>query len=135
MSTYVELPTEKLARQSIRLFLCGDVMMGRGIDQVLLQPCDAVLHENSAVSAIDYVHLAEAANGPVPRSVDAAYVWGAALDEFNRMRPDARIINLETSITRSEDYVPKGINYRMSPENAECLKAAAIDCCVLGKHH
>jgi poly-gamma-glutamate synthesis protein (capsule biosynthesis protein) len=51
------------------------------------------------------------------------------------MRPDARIINLETSITCSEDYARKGINYRMSPENADCLKAAAIDCCVLGNNH
>jgi len=84
---------------------------------------------------MDYVQLAEAANGPIPRGVDPAYVWGAALDEFNRMRPDARIINLETSITRSENYARKGINYRMSPDNADCLKPAAIDCCVLGNNH
>ena len=58
-----------------------------------------------------------------------------AVDEFTHMRPDARIINLETSITCSEDYARKGINYRMSPENADCLKAAAVDCCVLGNNH
>jgi len=40
-----------------------------------------------------------------------------------------------TSITRSEDFVDKGINYRMSPENAACLRAAAIDCCVLANNH
>ncbi len=51
------------------------------------------------------------------------------------MRPDVRIINLETSITRSEKYAPKGINYRMDPDNADCLKAGAIDCCVLGNNH
>ena len=49
--------------------------------------------------------------------------------------PIARIINLETSITCSNEYAPKGINYRMSPENADCLKAAAIDCCVLANNH
>jgi poly-gamma-glutamate synthesis protein (capsule biosynthesis protein) len=54
---------------------------------------------------------------------------------LHRSRPDARIVNLETSITRSEDYLDKGINYRMSPENAECLTAAAIDCCVLANNH
>ena len=118
-----------------RLFLCGDVMSGRGIDQVLPHPCDPVLHESCVESAVDYVRLAEEANGPVPRSVGPAYLWGAALKEFDRMRPDARIINLETSITRSDDYARKGINYRMSPENADCLKAAAIDCCVLGNNH
>ena len=123
------------ARSSIRLFLCGDVMTGRGIDQILPHPCDPVLHEDYVQSAVDYVQLAETANGPIARQVDPAYVWGAALDEFRHIRPDARIINLETSITRSEDYVPKGINYRMSPENASCLEAAAIDCCVLGNNH
>jgi len=110
-------------------------MTGRGIDQVLPQPSDPVLHESYVTSAMDYVRLAEAANGPIPRRVSPAYIWGAALDEFNRIRPVARIINLETSITRSDDYVPKGINYRMSPENVDCLKAAAIDCCLLGNNH
>lgn len=119
----------------MRLFLCGDVMTGRGIDQVLAHPCDPTLHEGYVQSAIDYVRLAEEAHGPIPRRVAPSYVWGAALDELDRARPDARIINLETSITRSEDYVPKGINYRMSPENADCLVAAAIDCCALANNH
>jgi poly-gamma-glutamate capsule biosynthesis protein CapA/YwtB (metallophosphatase superfamily) len=110
-------------------------MTGRGIDQVLPHPSDPVLHESYVTSAMDYVRLAEAANGPIPRRVSPAYIWGAALDEFNRLRPVVRIINLETSITRSDDYAPKGINYRMSPENVDCLKAAAIDCCVLGNNH
>ena len=119
----------------MRLFLCGDVMIGRGIDQVLAHPCSPELHERYAHSAIDYVRLAEVANGPIPRRVGSSYIWGAALEELKRMQADARIINLETSITRSEDYFPKGINYRMSPENADCLVAAAIDCCVLANNH
>lgn len=115
--------------------MCGDVMTGRGIDQVLAHPCDPKLHEDYVASAEDYVGLAEQANGPIPRHAKPAYVWGAALEELDRMRPDVRIINLETAITRSEDYVRKGINYRMSPENADCLSAAAIDCCVLANNH
>lgn len=122
-------------RRSVRLFLCGDVMTGRGIDQVLAQPCDPALHEGYVTSAKDYVRLAEQANGPIPRHAGPSYIWGAALDELDRMRPDARIINLETAITRSDDYAHKGINYRMSPENAECLSAAGIDCCVLANNH
>jgi poly-gamma-glutamate capsule biosynthesis protein CapA/YwtB (metallophosphatase superfamily) len=121
--------------RSIRLFLCGDVMIGRGIDQVLPHPCAPALHEDYVRSAKDYVDLAELQNGPIGRAVDPSYIWGAALDEMNRMRPDARIVNLETSITRGEDYEYKGINYRVSPENADCLKAAAIDCCILGNNH
>lgn len=110
-------------------------MTGRGVDQVLPYPCDPALLESYVRSARDYVDLAETANGPIPRRVAFPYVWGAALDEFDRMQPDLRIINLETSITRSDDSEPKGINYRMSPENADILKAAAIDCCVLGNNH
>jgi poly-gamma-glutamate capsule biosynthesis protein CapA/YwtB (metallophosphatase superfamily) len=123
------------SQHAIRLFLCGDVMLGRGIDQVLPYPCDPQLHEDYVRSALDYVRLAEKANGPIKRPVTPSYVWGAALDELARGRPDARIINLETSITRSEDYEPKGINYRMSPENAPCIAAAGIDCCVLANNH
>jgi poly-gamma-glutamate capsule biosynthesis protein CapA/YwtB (metallophosphatase superfamily) len=119
----------------LRLFLCGDVMTGRGIDQVLPHPCDPALHESYVQSAGDYVRLAEDLNGAIPRPVDPSYIWGAALDEWRRALPDARIVNLETSITRSEDYADKGINYRMSPENAECLAAASIDCCVLANNH
>lgn len=44
-------------------------------------------------------------------------------------------MNLETSITRSDDYEPKGINYRMHPANVPCLVAAGIDCCVLANNH
>jgi poly-gamma-glutamate capsule biosynthesis protein CapA/YwtB (metallophosphatase superfamily) len=127
--------SEPEARRIMRLFLCGDVMIGRGIDQILAHPCDPSLHESHVQSAIDYVRLAEEANGPIPRHAGASYIWGAALDQWNLEKPDARIINLETSVTRSSDYVAKGINYRVSPENADCLAAAAVDCCVLANNH
>jgi poly-gamma-glutamate capsule biosynthesis protein CapA/YwtB (metallophosphatase superfamily) len=43
--------------------------------------------------------------------------------------------HLETSITKSVDFLPKGINYRMNPENVGVLTAAAIACCVLANNH
>jgi poly-gamma-glutamate synthesis protein (capsule biosynthesis protein) len=110
-------------------------MIGRGIDQVLAHPCDPVLYESHIHSAMDYVRLAEEANGSIPRHADPSYVWGAALEQWNLEKPDGRVINLETSVTRSGDYVDKGINYRASPENANCLAAAAVDCCVLANNH
>jgi poly-gamma-glutamate synthesis protein (capsule biosynthesis protein) len=119
----------------MRIFLCGDVMVGRGIDQALPHPCDPAIHESYLHSAVDYLRLAERANGPLTLPLDPSYIWGAALEELGRVRPDARIVNLETSITRSEDFLPKGINYRVSPENARCLAAAAIDCCTLANNH
>jgi poly-gamma-glutamate synthesis protein (capsule biosynthesis protein) len=117
------------------LFLSGDVMTGRGIDQVLAHPCPPHLYEPYVSSALDYVALAEKANGPIPHPVDDAYVWGAALDVLADVRPHARVINLETTITTSETAAPKGINYRMHPGNIAVLTAAAIDCCVLANNH
>ena len=120
----------------IMLFLCGDVMTGRGIDQVLPYPCDPQLHEPFVISAETYVALAEEANGPIPRPVDFDYIWGDALDELELAAPDVRLINLETAVTRSDDYWPgKGINYRMSPDNVACITAARIDCCALANNH
>lgn len=120
----------------ITLFLCGDVMTGRGIDQVLPHPSDPVLYEPYMRSATGYVELAEMANGPIPKPVDFSYVWGDALEELARVSPDVRIVNLETSVTASNDYWRgKGINYRMHPQNIPCITAAKIDCCCLANNH
>jgi poly-gamma-glutamate synthesis protein (capsule biosynthesis protein) len=119
----------------MNLFLCGDVMTGRGIDQILVHPGDPVIHEPYARSALDYVSLAEALNGPIPRYVAPEYIWGDALPVLEHAKLDARIINLETAITRSKEWLPKGINYRMHPENVACLKVARLDCCVLANNH
>ncbi len=117
------------------IFLCGDVMTGRGIDQILPHPSDPRLYEGFITDARDYVALAEEANGPIPRSVAPEYIWGDALEELQRTRPDVRLINLETSVTRSDDREPKGINYRMHPKNIGCLTAAHIDIAVLANNH
>lgn len=120
----------------ITLFLCGDVMTGRGIDQVLPHPGDATLHEGYAASALDYVRLAEKAHGPIPRPAAFDYIWGDALAEWARVRPDARIVNLETAVTRRDEWQRgKGIHYRMHPANVPCLTAAKFDCCVLANNH
>ncbi|MBX6421665.1 MAG: CapA family protein [Nevskia sp.] len=117
------------------LFLCGDVMTGRGIDQILPHPCDPVLYEPDLRSALGYVELAEKAHGPIPRPASFSYVWGAALDEWEKRRPAARIVNLETAVTTSATPWPKGINYRMNPDNLPCLQTAGIDACVPSNNH
>ncbi len=118
------------------LLLAGDVMTGRGVDQILPSPGDPRLEEPSVDDARTYVELAEAANGPIPRPVAFPYVWGEALAEPEWSGADVRIVNLETSITRSEERWPaKGIHYRMSPENVACLTAARIEVCVLANNH
>jgi poly-gamma-glutamate synthesis protein (capsule biosynthesis protein) len=119
----------------ITLFLCGDVMTGRGIDQVLPHPGDPVIHESWMRSALGYVEIAERANGSIGRRLDYAAIWGDALIEWERAKPDARIVNLETAVTTSPHAWAKGINYRMHPANLPCLTAAAIDVCVLANNH
>jgi poly-gamma-glutamate synthesis protein (capsule biosynthesis protein) len=119
----------------VTLFLTGDVMTGRGIDQVLPHPGDARLYEPYVKSSLEYVSLAETANGPTPKPVDFAYVWGDALAELEARRPDLRLINLETAVTTSAEPEIKGINYKMNPENAPVLTAAGVDCCVLANNH
>jgi poly-gamma-glutamate synthesis protein (capsule biosynthesis protein) len=130
--------TERPSAQSraLALFLCGDVMTGRGIDQILPHPSKPNLYEPYMSSALGYVEIAEQATGPIKRPVGFPYIWGDALAELDRMRPDARIINLETAVTASEDAWPgKGIHYRMHPANVPCISAAKIDCCVLANNH
>lgn len=120
----------------ITLFVCGDVMTGRGIDQVLPHPSDPTLHEPAINNAKGYVELAEEAHGAIKGPVGFSYVWGDALDELEHVAPDVKIINLETSVTASDDYWPgKRIHYRMHPENVPCITAAGIDCCSLANNH
>ena len=120
----------------ITLFLCGDVMTGRGIDQVLPHPSEPEIYERYMLDARSYVELAEEKNGAIAKPVSFSYIWGDALTELERVAPDLRIINLETSITGSNDYWQgKGINYRMHPRNIPCLTAASIDGCTLANNH
>jgi poly-gamma-glutamate synthesis protein (capsule biosynthesis protein) len=120
----------------VTLLLCGDVMLGRGIDQILEHPGDPRLIEGYVRDARQYVALAEEASGPVPYPVDDTWPWGAALAEIERSRPDAFVLNLETGVTRCSDFAPgKGIHYRVSPDNLGCLRAARPDVVVLANNH
>lgn len=120
----------------LTLLLTGDVMTGRGIDQIQPQPSDPTLYEPYLLDARAYVRLAEQAHGPLPRRVPPEYIWGDALPAIEATRPDLRIINLETAVTTADDPWPgKDINYRMHPANVACLTAFAPDCCVLANNH
>jgi poly-gamma-glutamate synthesis protein (capsule biosynthesis protein) len=107
-------------------------MTGRGIDQILPHPSRPELHEPAVQDARRYVDLAEEKSGPIPRSA-FFYVWGDALEGLRGA--NVRIVNLETSVTRSDSWEPKGINYRMHPDNVGVLTVARIDCCSLANNH
>lgn len=120
----------------VTLLLIGDVMLGRGVDQVLPHPGDPTLREPVITDARDYVRLAEEANGPIPRPVDFSWPWGDALEVLDDAAPDARICNLETSVTRSAWFDPsKRIHYRMHPGNLAALSAARPDVCTVANNH
>ncbi|MEU8620713.1 CapA family protein [Streptomyces sp. NPDC048623] len=118
------------------LFLCGDVMLGRGIDQILPHPLAPDLPERYVHDARDYVALAEALHGSVPRPAAPAYPWGEALGVLDAARPAARVVNLETSVTRNDAPFPgKAVHYRMDPANLPALTAVRPDVVVLANNH
>eukprot|EP01084_Bolivina_argentea_P110085 196626_1 len=114
-----------MSRKTVRIFLTGDVMLGRGIDQILAHPCKPHLYESYVKDARIYVQIAEKRNGKLPSKKITSqpnYIWGELLNAFEIYSPDIKLINLETSITTSEDNWPsKGINYRMNPLNIYSL--------------
>jgi len=125
-----------MAAAPVRLFASGDVMAGRGVDQILPHPGDPELRERDIDDARAYVRLAERASGPVPRPVSFAWPWGDALQVLDAMAPDIRLINLETAVTRRADFAPgKAVHYRMSPRNLPCVAAARPDVCALANNH
>jgi poly-gamma-glutamate synthesis protein (capsule biosynthesis protein) len=121
---------------AITVFLSGDVMTARGIDQILPAPGNPLLHEEFIRDSRAYIALAEENCGPITRPVPFDYIWGDALAELSRLRPDVRLINLETAVTTSSDYWrAKEVQYRMNPANLACLTAAGIDGCSLANNH
>lgn len=130
----MEAAQDKAIRE-VGLWLTGDVMTGRGIDQVLPHPGCPRLYESYMHSAAGYVALAERETGPIPWPVDPAYIWGDALAEVDGQAPALRLINLETAITTSDDAQPKGIHYRMHPANRGVLEVARVAGAVLANNH
>jgi poly-gamma-glutamate synthesis protein (capsule biosynthesis protein) len=120
----------------VTLFLCGDVMLGRGVDQILPHPGSPALREDYVTDAREYVRLAESENGPIPTPVAPSWPWGEALRVLDEAAPDARIVNLETSVTRHDTFAPgKAVHYRMHPANLPALVVARPDLCVLANNH
>ncbi|GAA4615825.1 CapA family protein [Saccharopolyspora hordei] len=120
----------------MKLFLCGDVMLGRGVDQILPHPGDPELRESHVRDARHYVAAAEARNGPIRSPVGHAWPWGSALRVVEEAAPDVRVVNLETSITHDGRFAAdKGVHYRMSPSNVDCVRAGRPDVCTLANNH
>lgn len=119
-----------------RLFLGGDVMIGRGLDQAFRESVDPILHEPWVKDASVYLKLAEEKSGPVATPVEPGYPWGEALEVMDEMAVAARIANLETALTADgKPFSDKGIHYRSHPAHVDCLAAARLDACSLANNH
>ena len=105
----------------VTVLLGGDVMLGRGVDQILPHPGEPALREPYLHDAREYVRLTERANGPIPRPVDWRWPWGEVLALLDEAAPDVRLINLETTITADGEFADrKPVCYRMHPEKPAC---------------
>ncbi|MCM8567757.1 CapA family protein [Gramella jeungdoensis] len=121
---------------TVKLFLAGDVMVGRGIDQALPYSVPPILYEAYVKDARRYLQIAERENGDIETPVSYEYIWGDAMDIWQREKPDFKLVNLETSITTYDEPWPrKGIHYRMHPKNVELLTAAGIGYVSLANNH
>jgi poly-gamma-glutamate capsule biosynthesis protein CapA/YwtB (metallophosphatase superfamily) len=130
------MPLMESYRLGPLIFLCGDVMTGRGVDQILPHRGDPQLREPVVADARIYVSLAEQVNGEVPAPTEFAWPWGEALDMLDGFAPDVRLINLETTITAAGDFMRgKAVHYRMHPGNIGCLTAIRPDVCALANNH
>jgi poly-gamma-glutamate capsule biosynthesis protein CapA/YwtB (metallophosphatase superfamily) len=69
---------------SIKVFLCGDVMLGRGIDQILPHPSAPRIYEDYLKDAREYLRLAERESGPI--EVPADFVPGETRWRFGKNR-------------------------------------------------
>ena len=112
------------AAEHVRIGLSGDVMLGRGLDQIQRHPGDPAIHESWATSAVRYVELAEAVSGPIPRAVDPAYVWGDLLTDLPTVGLDALIVNLETAVT---DRGRDAMLAPLEPENPFTASKSALN--------
>src|SRR4051812_41512704 len=75
-------PPSRRGTSALELVLGGDVMLGRGVDQILPHPSSPEIFEDYIRDARDYVTLAERRNGRIPRSVPFDYPWGDALADL-----------------------------------------------------
>lgn len=120
----------------VTVLLGGDVMLGRGVDQILPHPGEPELREAYMRDARGYVRLAEHANGPIPRPAEWNWPWGDVLEVLHDATPDVRLINLETTITADGQFADrKPVCYRMHPDNLPALTALQPDVCALANNH
>lgn len=132
----IAMNEKRYSPNTVNLFLAGDVMTGRGVDQILPSSVDPELHEPFIQNARRYVTIAEKKHGPINAPVQYEYMWKGPSKVLNRMNPEFTMVNLETAITKNDDHLPnKRVHYRMHPDNVKTLSKLNIDICSLANNH
>lgn len=119
----------------MRLFLGGDVMLGRALDALMPHPSDPRPLEGSTSSPKAHLSLIESARGKMMRPLAPESVWNDLLPDLRSTQIDLRLINLECAITTSEDLQPRPFATRLHPGNLRFLQAIAPDFCCLANNH
>ena len=110
----------------IRLSFAGDLMLGRGVDQVLKFPTDSRLYENAVKNSKEYVLLIQSELKRQNKVYELLF-WSPIMNDFHKFQSHLFFINLETAITHSLTPYPKGINYKLSPDTVYILKKLEKD--------
>lgn len=87
---------------NITIGLCGDVMIGRSLDEIISQK-------------------------------GYKYPWGNALSLFEKI--DLNIINLETTLTKSDKKTSKVFNFKAQPDKIQTLSEACITLVNIANNH
>lgn len=119
----------------MRLFLGGDVMLGRALDALMPHPSDPRPLEGSTSSPKAHLSLIESARGKMMRPLAPESVWNDLLPDLRSTQIDLRLINLECAITTSDDLQPRPFATRLHPGNLRFLQAIAPDFCCLANNH
>lgn len=118
------------------IFLCGDVMLGRGVDQIQKYKNDPDIYESYFKNAKQYVPLEMKSLTEKNQGVPESYVWGDLLTENLFQNSRLKIINLETSVTTSDTPMPgKEVLYKMHPSNIGVITSAKINYCHMANNH
>ncbi len=121
-------------QDGITLFLCGDVMLGRGIDQIMHYPSDPTLYESYVTSALGYVELAERAHGPIPRDCPST-MFGVT--RLATSTPRARGAHHQPRDEHHDKHAPgaEGHQLQDAPGQRSLPQGGHVDCCVLANNH
>eukprot|EP01084_Bolivina_argentea_P164199 285495_1 len=127
----------------VRILLAGDVMFGYGIDQILEYQVKVGSTKVPKSQFERFYRLDQQQDlqlPPIEITSQPNYIWGDMIQSLEYYHPDIKILNIEGSITTSNEYWPnKPFRFRMMhPKNIYVLNEINHDkrlVCTLANNH